>query len=144
MVEDGHAPRPEVSESLDVMRAISAATVLSRACAVTAFALGVCALSAVPAVADRPAPTAAAHDTKPPKLTTPVKARFVVGSRLGQFRDSQENNAFYDVPMRLAWKATDNTTTNSTTTCGSTRREPSRTASGTSSPRPPSTSSAAT
>jgi len=91
------------------MRAISAATVLSRACAVTAFALGVCALSAVPAVADRPAPTAAAHDTKPPKLTTPVKARFVVGSRLGQFRDSQENNAFYDVPMRLAWKATDNT-----------------------------------
>ena len=56
-------------------------------------------------------PPSAAHDTQPPALITPVKARFVVGSQIGQFRDSQERNAFYDVAMRLSWKATDNADT---------------------------------
>jgi hypothetical protein len=55
------------------------------------------------------APTAAAaHDTQPPVLKTPVKAAFVVGARLDQYRDTQEGHAFYNVPMRLAWSATDN------------------------------------
>jgi hypothetical protein len=53
----------------------------------------------------------AGHDTTPPTLTTPVKARFVVGSQITQFRDAQEGNAFFDVPMRLAWSATDNADT---------------------------------
>jgi hypothetical protein len=61
----------------------------------------VCALAAPPAVAG--------HDTQPPVLATPIKATFVVGATIGQFRDTQEHNAFYDVPMQLSWSATDNT-----------------------------------
>jgi hypothetical protein len=68
------------------------------------------AVAGTPQSAERAATTrhASAHDTKPPTLTTPVKARFVVGTRLTQFRDAQEGNAFFDVPMRLAWSAVDN------------------------------------
>lgn len=53
---------------------------------------------------------AAAHapDTEPPILSTPVKARFVVGGRLEQFRDNDQGHAYYDVPMVLNWSATDN------------------------------------
>ena len=76
----------------------------------TACALVACALSALPAVAHPSAArAAAAHDTQPPALSTPVKARFVVGSLISQFRDAQDGNAFFDVPMRLTWSATDNT-----------------------------------
>jgi hypothetical protein len=81
---------------------------MPRAAAATAFALAVCALSALPAAAHSGRPQAA-HDTQPPALVTPVKARFIVGSHLTQFRDTQEGHAYFDVPMRLAWKATDNT-----------------------------------
>jgi hypothetical protein len=80
----------------------------------TAFAVGVC-LSLIPPAAvaahGTPGRRSAAHDTQPPTLMTPVKAKFVVGSRIGQFRDTQDGNAFYDVPMRLSWTATDNADT---------------------------------
>jgi hypothetical protein len=69
----------------------------------TVCAAVVCALATPPAIA--------AHDTQPPVLVTPIKAKFVVGATIGQFRDSQEGNAFYDVPMRVSWRATDNVDT---------------------------------
>ena len=55
-----------------------------------------------------PAAAVGGHDTEPPVLTTPIKARFVVGTRLAQFRDTEEGHAYFDVPMRLSWSATDN------------------------------------
>lgn len=56
-----------------------------------------------------PAPMAvAAHDTQPPTLSTPVKATFVVGSVVSQFRMGPDNDAFFNVPMRLSWRGKDN------------------------------------
>lgn len=66
-----------------------------------ALALGVAAVAAA-------APAQAVHDTQPPSLSTPIKAQFAVGGQLSQFRDAEEGHAYYDVPMRLAWSATDN------------------------------------
>jgi hypothetical protein len=37
-----------------------------------------------------------------------VKARFIPGTQISQFRDQEEGHAYYDVPMRLTWTATDN------------------------------------
>jgi hypothetical protein len=84
---------------------------MPRAAVATVFALAAGVVGASAAAADRPALSAAAHDTLPPELSTPVKARFVAGSQLTQFRDTQEGNAFYDVSMRLSWHATDNADT---------------------------------
>jgi hypothetical protein len=78
-----------------------------------ASAAGLC-LAAVPvasAAHDTQRPRSAAHDTEPPALSTPVKATFVVGSKIGQFRDTQDHNAYYDVPMRISWTGTDNVDT---------------------------------
>lgn len=63
-----------------------------------------CALTSVLA----PVPAHAAHDTQPPVLSTPIKARFIAGTQISQFRDQEEGHAYYDVPMRLSWSATDN------------------------------------
>jgi hypothetical protein len=96
---------------------------LLRGSIAVASAVGMC-LAAVPsataahhaqralsAAHDLQRPLSAAHDTQPPVLTTPVKATFIVGSKIGQFRDTQDHNAYYDVPMRLSWTATDNVDT---------------------------------
>jgi hypothetical protein len=58
-----------------------------------------------------PSSVEAAHDTQPPVLSTPIKAQFVVGAHVDQFRDQAEGHAYYDVPMRLSWSATDNVDT---------------------------------
>ena len=58
-----------------------------------------------------PLPVSAAHDTKPPVLTTPVKVSFVTGSQLHQFRDAEEGHAYFDVPLHFGWSATDNVDT---------------------------------
>jgi hypothetical protein len=67
-------------------------------------------LLAAASLAD-PAAARAGHDTKPPALDTPVKAQFVVGAKLDQWRDAQEGHAYYNVPMRLSWSGTDNVDT---------------------------------
>jgi hypothetical protein len=71
---------------------------LAATCA-TVFATGACVAGA---------PSAVAYDTQPPVLKTPVKARFIAGSRLAQYRSAQGHHAFYTVPMRFSWSATDN------------------------------------
>jgi hypothetical protein len=68
-------------------------------------AVSLLALALTPASAD------AAHDTTPPVLSTPVKAQFVVGSQLTQFTEGPAGRVFFDAPMRLNWRATDNVDT---------------------------------
>jgi hypothetical protein len=58
-----------------------------------------------------PSSVQASHDTQPPVLSTPIKAQFIVGAHIDQFRDQEEGHAYYDVPMRLSWSATDNVDT---------------------------------
>jgi hypothetical protein len=62
-------------------------------------------------LATAPAVARVGHDTEPPVLDTPIKAQFVVGSKLEQWRDAQEHHAYYNVPMRLAWSGADNVDT---------------------------------
>jgi hypothetical protein len=54
-----------------------------------------------------PTPAQAAHDTEPPTLTTPIKAKFVIGTQLLEFTEGDQGDAFFDVPMMLKWRATD-------------------------------------
>jgi hypothetical protein len=86
---------------------------LLRGSLAAASAIGVCLAAAPSAIAADgiQRPLSAAHDTQPPVLSTPVKAKFILGAQLSQFRDAQDHNAFYDVPMRLSWTATDNVDT---------------------------------
>jgi hypothetical protein len=55
-----------------------------------------------------PAPAQAAHDTEPPRLTTPIKAQFIRGTQLVEFTQGDEGDPFFDVPAVLKWSATDN------------------------------------
>jgi hypothetical protein len=77
----------------------------------TSRLLGLLGTVAVSAAMLTAAPAQAAHDTEPPVLSTPIKAHFVVGSQLDQFRDQEEKHAYYDVPLSFSWSATDNVDT---------------------------------
>jgi hypothetical protein len=51
-------------------------------------------------------PAQALPDTTPPKLHTPLKAHFVVGTQLDQFQTGGEY--FYHVPEQVDWSGSDN------------------------------------